>query len=351
MTEPLVLLRILGASFGALFLFWAFVRFRKHLIRRREFLLLSLLGAGLVVVSVYPDSINIAAGMLSLQDKQFGRLITLLIFSNFALWILVIGLRSGEVRKSNQFDLLVRRLMLERFFSEHGPNEINEIVVVIPAFDEAESLNQILPSMPKAVDGHPLSVLVVDDGSRDDTAAVAKNHGHLVVSNPINRGGGAALRLGYDIATAGGARIVVTMDGDGQHLPQEIERLVRPVLENEADFVIGSRLLGHHQRDSLVRWLGIHVFNLVINVLAGTKITDCSNGFRAFRVESLQNVILFQDQFHTAELIIDAARRGIRFKDVPVTVLQRISGKSKKGENWRYGLNFSKTVFKTWLRK
>ena len=178
-----------------------------------------------------------------------------------------------------------------------------------------------------------------------------KESGHLVVSNPINRGGGAALRLGYDIATEAGAKIVVTMDGDGQHLPEEIPRLVEPILNDGADFVIGSRLLGKYQKDSLVRWLGIHIFNLIINTLAGTKISDCSNGFRAFRVDALRKVFLLQDQFHTAELLIDASRKRIRIAEVPVTVLRRFSGKSKKGKNWKYGLNFSKTVLKTWLRK
>jgi hypothetical protein len=351
MAVSLVFLRILGGILGAFFFLWAFSRYRKHLIRRAEFLVMSSMGAGLVLVALFPNSINIIAGMLSLEDKQFGRLITLLIFSNFALWILIFGLRGKNAKASIQFDLLVRNLAKRQFLSDENVDRLKEIVVIIPALDEAESLNRILPSVPEVVQGHPVSVLVVDDGSRDETVTVVKKHSHLVVSNPINRGGGAALRLGYDIATEAGARIIVTMDGDGQHLPGEIERLVGPILRNEADFIIGSRILGKHERDSLVRWLGIHTFNLVINLLAGTKITDCSNGFRAFHVDSLKNVLLLQDQFHTAELIIDSARKGIRIGEVPITVLRRYSGESKKGKNWKYGLNFSKTVLKTWLRK
>ena len=109
--------------------------------------------------------------------------------------------------------------------------------------------------------------------------------------------------MGYDIAVAGGAKIVLTMDGDGQHRPNEIERLVKPILDDEVDIVIGSRLLGQCERDSKIRWIGIHLFNFIINLLAGTRITDCSNGFRSFRVESLKKIVLLQDQFHTAELI------------------------------------------------
>jgi glycosyltransferase involved in cell wall biosynthesis len=141
------------------------------------------------------------------------------------------------------------------------------------------------------------------------------------------------------------------MDGDGQHLPEEIERLVKPILKNEADIVIGSRVLGQREKDSSIRWIGIRVFNFIINMLTGARITDCTNGFRAFRVSALEKIVLHQEQFHTAELIIDAARKGIRIDEVPVTVLRRHYGESKKGRNIAYGLNFYKTILKTWLRK
>lgn len=351
MNEPLVLLRVIGGALGLVIVLWAFARFRVRLIKRHEYLLLSLFGAGLLVVAVYPDSINTLAGMLSMQDRQFGRLITLLILSNMLLWVLIFNLRSRDAGRSVQFDLLVRKLAMQRFLEKDGRDKIKEITVIIPALNEAENLEQILPLMPETVGGHSVGVLVVDDGSEDETVAVVKKHGCPVVSNPVNRGGGAALRLGYDIARAGGAKIVVTMDADGQHQPGEIERLVEPVLSREADFVIGSRVLGKGAGDSIVRWLGIRIFNLVINALARTRVTDCSSGYRAFSVESLTKVLLLQDRFHTAELIIDAAKKGLRIRDVPVTMLSRRFGKSKKGETLAYGFNFFGTIIKTWFRK
>jgi hypothetical protein len=350
MERSLILLRIVGVLFGAALVLWTFGRFRAHLIRRGEFLLTFLLGAALIVVAVVPDSVNIVVGILSLEDKQFGRLVALLILSNLLLWSLVLSMRNRESRWNVQFDLLVRKLARERLAAEGSP-KTSEIMVIMPALNEEENLAQVLPRVPKTINGHPISVLVVDDGSTDGTAEVTRRQGYLVISNPINRGGGAALRLGYDIAAAGGSHIVVTMDSDGQHLPEEIHLLVEPILRGDADFVIGSRVLGVREKDSAVRWIGIHVFNAIINLLAGTKITDCSSGFRAFRVDSLQRLLLLQDQFHTAELIIDAARKGIRVSEAPITVLRRFSGESKKGRNWTYGLNFTKTVFKTWLRK
>lgn len=350
MDTSLIYLRLLGGCFGAFLALWSFGRFRNHTIRRSEFFLTSLLGAALVIESVHPDSVNIIAGMLLMEDKQFGRIIMLLLFSNMLLWVLVLNLRGKDAQKSIQFDLLVRKLAQDHLIQTNELKKINDIVVIIPVLNEAENLEMILPRMPAFIAEHAVSILVVDDGSTDATVDVVKRHGYLVVSNPINRGGGAALRLGYDIGVRGGASIVVTMDGDGQHLPEEIARLVEPIIADATDIVIGSRVLGKREKDSVFRWIGIHVFNFIINMLAGTNITDCSNGFRAFRVRSLQRLLLQQDQFHTAELIIDAARKGIRIAEAPVTVLRRHSGESKKGKNLSYGLKFSKTVLKTWLR-
>ena len=213
------------------------------------------------------------------------------------------------------------------------------------------SLDHILPRIPESINGRLIGVLVVDDCSDDDTRGIVRKNGYSVVSNPFNRGGGAALRLGYDIAMAAGAKYIVTMDADGQHLPEEIEKLTTPLLNDKVDIVIGSRVLGEREKDNVFRWIGIHVFNFIINMLAGTKITDCSSGFRAFRMDALKKVLLLQDQFHTAELIIDAARKGLQIAEAPVTCALRHSGVSKKGNDLSYGINFSKTILKSWLRK
>lgn len=349
--EYLVVIRAASGLLGIAFALWSFVQFRKRFIKRYEFIFLALFGTGLLIVAIYPDSINIVAGMMAMDGKQYGRLISLLILSNMILWVLVISQRSTDGIKSTQFDLLVRRLAVERFFEKDTLKTLKEITVIIPALNEAENLAHLLPRMPENVMGYQLGVLVVDDGSLDNTVDVVKKHGYSIVSNPINRGGGAALRIGYDIAMASEVKFIVTMDADGQHLPEEIERLLSPILDGDLDIVIGSRVLGEREKDSVFRWLGIHIFNFVINFLAGTRITDCSNGFRAFRMDSLKNVLLIQDQFHTAELIIDAARKGMRIGEAPVTVLRRHSGKSKKGKDLSYGINFSKTILKAWLRK
>jgi len=348
--NSLTFLRILGIIVGLFFIAGAFARFRFHLIKRWEFVALSLLGAALSTVAIYPNTINLVAGMFALNNAQYGRLITLLLLSNFLIWILVLSIRGKNYGRDIQFDLLVRSIAQQKYSTDFSAEQIKKITVIMPALDEAENLDVLLPKIPTTVLGEPLGVLVIDDGSFDDTAAVVRKHRFAVACNPINRGGGASLRLGYDIAVENGAQIVVTMDADGQHLPEEIEGLVKPILDNSADVVIGSRVKGKREKDSLVRWVGIHVFSAMINFLAGTNISDCSNGFRAFRVDSLKKILLTHDQFHTAELIIEAARKKMRITEAPVTVLKRFQGQSKKGRNLSYGTNFFKSIIKAWFR-
>src|SRR5215207_10793167 len=134
--------------------------------------------------------------------------------------------------------------------------------------------------MPGEVCGVPTETLVVDDGSRDGTGDVAAAHGSLVARHVTNRGGGAALRTGYRLMVESGAEVVVTLDADGQHLPSEMERLVKPVLDGEVDMAHGSRVLGNADRNHFARELGIVFFNRVVSLITRTHVTDCSNGFR-----------------------------------------------------------------------
>ena len=168
--------------------------------------------------------------------------------------------------------------------------------------------------------------------------------------NPINRGGGAALRAGYEIAMNYGAQIVVTLDADGQHVPAEIPLLVEPILKGEADFVNGSRVLGTFEKESAIRSLGVVVFNRLVSALMAQPITDCSNAFRAIRVEVIKKLSLEQDQFHTSEFLIDAIKKGARVVEVGITIRKRQSGTTKKPMSLVYGWGFFKAILNSWLR-
>jgi hypothetical protein len=344
-------IRWLGLAIAILTFFFVFNRFRYGRVRKFDLILGSVFSVGLALVSVRPDSVNALRDFLLLEQTQFSRLIAISIISNILLWLMLFYTRFRQEERVQQFDQLVRRLGLVQFEQSYPQvKKFRPITVVIPAFNEEENIGVVLKQIPREVCGLETTVLVVDDGSTDQTHRIAESASALVIRNPIQRGGGAALRLGFDTAKLFESEIIVTMDADGQHLPDEMERLVKPIVQGDAEFVIGSRILGKREKDNPVRFIGIHVFNYLIRLLTPVKITDCSNGYRALRVETLDHLRLEQDQFHTSEFIIDAARKGIKIGEVPVTVKKRLSGSTKKGRDVTYGLWFIRAVLKSWWR-
>jgi glycosyltransferase involved in cell wall biosynthesis len=302
----------------------------------------------LIAVSINPSVVNFLRDLLALQQYQYGRILALLIISTIILMFISVYTASKIENVRLQFDQLVRKLGLN--FLETASKNLKPIMVLIPAYNEAQNLSYLLPKIPAKIKETELGVLVVDDGSEDETSQIVSELDQFVVTNPINRGGGAALRLGYDILKNSDTAICVTMDADGQHRPEDIEELVRPILDDEFDVVIGSRILGSREKDDLVRITGVHIFSMIISSLLGKKITDPSSGFRAFRMDKIKSIDLYEDQYHTSELIIEAVKKGLRVKEVPITILKRQFGKSKKGRDLTYGFHFAKTIIKTWWR-
>jgi hypothetical protein len=142
----------------------------------------------------------------------------------------------------------------------------------------------------------------------------------------------------------------VTLDADGQHRPEEMERLVGPIAEGTVDVAHGSRVLGHAEQNTVAREMGIVFFNRLVSLITRTKVSDCSNGYRAVRAAVLPQLVLRQEQFHTSEFMIEAIKRGVPATEVPVTVDRRIHGHSKKPAVLRYGLGFTNAIMRTWLR-
>lgn len=225
-----------------------------------------------------------------------------------------------------------------------------EIILVMPAYNEAESLRKLLPNIPNTLEGNKLGILVVDDGSSDDTAQVALDAGCFLVRNKINRGQGAASRLGYDVLVYNNVKFGVTMDADGQHDPSQIKELIKPILDHKYDFVIGSRVLGSSKNTTKLRKIGVSFLTKIINLLVGLHLTDCSSGFKAFNMEKMKKLKLTEDQFQSAEVIIEAAKKGLRICEVPVTIGQRKYGVSKKGRDLHYGMHFTRSIVKAWWR-
>ena len=345
-------LRILGCLIGLIGLLTTFLVYRGARWNKSNFIFLMLLNISLITITINPNILNILRDALSLQNILKGRIIALLLLSNIFLLFYIFFTKLKIDSLHLQFDRLVRSLGsrdLDRDV-EHIEN-IKPAMILIPAYNEEENLKALLPVIPEQVEGVEIGVLVVDDGSDDDTySAATAIPGICVVKNMINRGGGAALRLGYDILQQAGVKYCVTMDADGQHRPDEIKNVLLPVIENQADCIIGSRILGGREKSKWLRIAGVYIFGRIVSALLGKKITDPSSGFRAFRMEAMASIQLHEDQYHTSELIIEAVKKGLRIREVPITILKRNFGKSKKGKDLAYGFHFARIILKTWWR-
>jgi len=237
------------------------------------------------------------------------------------------------------------------------------VAIVIAAYNEEGAVGPVIEALPETVCGLATAAIVVADGCADATAKEAATAGAMVCDVPVNRGQGAALRLGYRLAREGGAAYIVTTDADGQYNPAEIERVLAPVVAGEADFVTGSRRLGSQETKDLVRRSGVLFFAFTISVLTGQKVSDTTFGLRAMRAEVTGAVQLEQPQYQASELLIGVITHGYKLAEVPATIHRRRIGESKKGQNplyglhlpgvnnFFYGLRFARVVYGTWWRE
>ena len=342
--------RLFGAIAGLLGLLLVWIaRFRWQRLRNLEWLVGSSLSVLLVILGLYPDAANAVLAFFAFEKGGGQRILGLVAFFVFVQYVLLFVVFGRNRRLEDDLDRLVRQLAKQDYRRKHGTHDAS-IYVVIPAYNEADNIEAVLARVPSEVCGLQVRPLVVVDGASDTTQQVVERMNHAAVAYTVNRGGGSALKAGYEIALEDDAEIVVTLDGDGQHRPEEIARLVGPIVAGTADLVNGSRVLGTYEKDSRVRALGVVLFNWLVSALTLTHITDCSNAFRAIRVSELAKLQLRQSQFHTSELLIEALKRGLRVIEVPITITRRTSGESKKGMTLTYGWGFARAIVTTWLR-
>jgi glycosyltransferase involved in cell wall biosynthesis len=191
------------------------------------------------------------------------------------------------------------------------------IVAVIPAFNEERAIGSVILKVQPYVD----EIIVVDDGSADATAEIARRAGATVVVHEVNLGKGAALQTGFRHARDRRADAIVTMDGDGQHMPAEIPKVVQPVLDDVADIVVGSRYLEPTSDVPLARIWGHRVFNFITNRSSGVNSTDSQSGFRAFSQHALQSFRFTSSSFSVeSEMQFLAHERGLRLVEVPIVI-------------------------------
>ncbi len=346
--DELTALRAGGLVFAIALI--AFAIWRRHQLSNGA-VLLGIFGGLTLAIVAGTELVDAVLELFAFERGNGERILGLAVFAIAILFLLVMRALTVSARQGQQLSALLEGLAWEEFRNAGLPKQFKDrVAVVIPAYEEADSVAGVIERVPREVCGLETSVLVVDDGSRDNTSDEAARAGAVVARHVINRGGGAALRTGYRLMAESGAQIVVTLDADGQHLPAEMERLVKPIVDGEVDMAHGSRVLGEADPNSRSRELGIVFFNRIVSFITRTRVSDCSNGYRAVRTAVLPQLVLRQEQFHTSEFMIEAIKRGIPAREVPVTVQKRLHGHSKKPAVVRYGLGFTNAIVRTWLR-
>ena len=212
------------------------------------------------------------------------------------------------------------------------------LAVVVPAKDEEATIGELLDRIARVqVPGHELHVIVVDDGSTDRTAEIARARGAAVISHEENRGLGAAVRTGLRAAVERGADIVAYLDADLEYHPEDIPRLVEPVLAGRADYMLGSRFSGRDRGVRgmrLYRRIGNRAFTLLLVLLTQRWMTDGQTGMRAFSREAAAAAEIIHDYNYAQVLTLDLLRKDFAFEEVPIRYNIREHGASFI--SWRY---------------
>ncbi len=214
------------------------------------------------------------------------------------------------------------------------------IIACIPAYNEEKYIAKVIVRTKKYVD----KIIVCDDGSTDDTSLIARELGAIVIRHEENKGYGAALRTLFKEALKHNPDIIVTLDADAQHSPDEIPRLIEPIVKGEADIVIGSRFLGKTTQ-SKWRILGVRTITRTVKTtLKIPGITDAQSGFRAYRAEIVGKIIPEDDTMAASiEILVKAREYGLRIREVPATIVTH-SGASKQNPLTHFAILIARAI-------
>ncbi|MFQ5586940.1 MAG: glycosyltransferase family 2 protein [Thermodesulfobacteriota bacterium] len=211
---------------------------------------------------------------------------------------------------------------------ETSRREGREILIIIPAYNEAESIGDVISSIKKA--SISADIIVINDGSTDDTGTIARKSDAIVINHPCNLGIGATMQTGYRFAASQGYGFAVQVDGDGQHPPEQVVRLLGPLMEGSADVVIGSRFIDKGAyKPSLARGIGMVIFSRLISTIMGKWFTDTTSGFRAVNKDVISFYAdYYPEDYPEVEALILLHKAGFRTTEVPVTMNVRMGGNS-----------------------
>jgi glycosyltransferase involved in cell wall biosynthesis len=199
-----------------------------------------------------------------------------------------------------------------------------KLTIVIPAYNEEKTLGKVIEQIPKEIDSITnLKIIVVDDGSTDKTSEIAKKHGAEVYSFTKNRGLAKAISKSFSLSIQNNSDFMIILDADNQYDPSEIPLLLKPVLENKADIVLGDRQVKTLDHMPIQKRIGNQISSKVLSSLIGLNIKDAQTGFRAFNKEALEKLQIFPNYTYTQETLMQAKYKGLKIVEIPVKFRKR----------------------------
>jgi glycosyltransferase involved in cell wall biosynthesis len=232
-------------------------------------------------------------------------------------------------------------------------NRLERILVIIPAYNEEDSIGRVIEDV--RTNCPQMDILVVNDGSADHTSDRARASGVVVLDLPFNLGIGGGMQTGYKYAAEKGYDIAIQVDGDGQHDPKEIPKLLQTLEERKVDVAIGSRFITDLEyKATTMRRVGITVLSKVISIMVRQKITDPTSGFRASRQKAIQLfAVNYPQDYPEPEVVVLLSKSGLKMAEVPVKMSQRYSGESSitKIRSIYYMVKVLLAIFVGWFKK
>lgn len=207
----------------------------------------------------------------------------------------------------------------------------NNTWIIIPAYNEAKRIGKTVAGVIR----HWPHVVVIDDGSSDNTAQVANSHGAIVLKHPLNCGQGAALQTGITFALRNHAKYLVTFDADGQHSASDIPAMLQPLIESKTAITLGTRFLGQTVNMPWSRRILLKAAVLFTRIVSNIRVTDTHNGLRGFTADAATKIRIKQDRMaHASEILDEISRQGIPYTEVPVTIVYNEETLAKGQSGW-----------------
>lgn len=296
----------------------------SHRLGNQFFVIMILFWVSILIISVRPDILDSVINETGFVNKaQLLLSLSILIIS----YSLIVQVRKGKSLSEN-FSNTIRKIALSTFVREYSKTQ-KDLVIVIVAKNESDSIGEVIENVSKLKLDLSYQIIVVNDGSTDNTEKISREKGALVITHFVNLGIGGAIKTGYLASMILSPKYVINIDADGQHDPAYIQKILS-ILEDGADLVYGSRFsLESDYTTNAVRFVGNKFYTSLVNRIGNISITDVTSGYRGIRASKIKSIYFLAETNFAIELALRAARNNLKIGEISIKSKMRQKGSSQ----------------------